>query len=144
MKKNNFLLFVFPTLIILVNFIAIIFGYLSFDGITLYAKTTVVLALLFWLPAFNIIINFFIVVYGLSQLKASLYSKLSLILSLFLWIPALNIFTSILAIIYGILAIRSKEPGKSLAIAGISIGFITLSLALMGVLLNPGLYFNAL
>ena len=77
--------------------------------------------------------------------KAHTYSKTSLILSLFFWVPALNIFTAILAIVFGVAALKDLKgnkdmKSKGLAIAGITVGIITLILSFVGLLLYPELY----
>lgn len=66
--------------------------------------------------------------------KINTYAKVSLILSLFFWLPALNIFTSVLAIVFGVVFFRElkedkTQRGKGLAIAGITIGLVTLILS---------------
>lgn len=77
--------------------------------------------------------------------KAHPYAKTSLILALFSWVPALNIFTSILAIVFGITALKDLKgnkdyKGKGMAIAGITIGIVTLILSFIGFILYPDLY----
>jgi len=69
--------------------------------------------------------------------KINTYAKISFILSLFFWLPALNIFTSILAIVFGVVFFRElkedkTQRGKGLAIAGITIGTVTLILSFLG------------
>jgi len=72
--------------------------------------------------------------------KIHTYAKVSFILSLFFWLPAINIFTSILAIVFGITFFielkRDKTlKGKGLAIAGITIGVVTLVLSFVGMII---------
>ena len=78
-------------------------------------------------------------------MNVNVYSKASFPISLFFWIPALNIFTNILAIVFGIIALREIKSDKDqkgiwLAIAGITIGTITLILSFIALILYPELY----
>lgn len=72
--------------------------------------------------------------------KTNVYAKVSLIFALFFWLPALNIFTSILAIVFGVLTLKDlkahqDEKGKGLAVFSITMGFITLALSFLGLVL---------
>lgn len=69
--------------------------------------------------------------------KINIYAKASFILSLFFLVPALNLFTSVLAIVFGITFLKElkkdkNQRGKGLAIAGITIGAVTIFLSLLG------------
>jgi len=72
----------------------------------------------------------------MAKQKKNFYAKLSFIFSLFFWVPALNLFTSVLAIAYGIVGLKeikiNPEPGKALAIFGLSVGILTLILSIVG------------
>ena len=66
-------------------------------------------------------------------------AKASFILSLFFWIPLLNNFTAILAIVFGIVALKEFDEktmrGKWMAIAGITIGTVTIILSIIGLII---------
>jgi hypothetical protein len=69
----------------------------------------------------------------MAKKKTNVFAKASLIFALLFWLPALNIFTSILAIVFGVnflkdLKTNDNQKGKAYAIAGITIGIITLML----------------
>ena len=83
----------------------------------------------------------------IKKLKNNAYVVSSFIFSLFFWIPLLNNFTSILAIVFGFaglkeLKINKNERGKAFALIGITIGFVTIIISIIGFILYPALYFG--
>ena len=64
--------------------------------------------------------------------KINNYAKTSFIFAMFFFVPAINIFTSALAIAFGKAALNdikeNKQRGRTLAIASITIGIVTLIL----------------
>lgn len=140
LKQNNLLLFWIPTLVIIISFVALIYGIISNDTIKTYADLPVIALVLFWFPLSLILLNFIIIFYGIVSLDANTYAKTSFILSLFFWLPALNLFTSILAVIYGFISVNlirkdKKQKGMLIAIASITIGITTLIASFTGMLL---------
>lgn len=135
----NILLFWLPAISILISISAIAYGVAAMSELKTYAETSSVAVLFFWLPILIIFINLLVIIYGISLKKINTYSKLSIILSLFFWFPAFNVFTSVLAIVFGIVFFRKlkadkSQKGKGLAIAGITMGLVTLFLSFAGLL----------
>lgn len=137
----NILLFWVPTILIIIGTSAIAYGVAAMDRLKSYAEASSIAALFFWLPILIIFINLLVIIYGISIKNINTYSKASIISSLFFWFPAFNIFTSILAIIFGITFFRKlkadkSQKGKGLAIAGITIGIVTLALSFGGLIIT--------
>ncbi len=133
---SNIFLFWLPSLIILISVIVIIYGFSSIEVLKNYTEASTIAILLFWFPILMIFIDALVIVFGIIVLKKSIYAKLSFLISLLFWLPALNIFTSALAIVFGVVFFKElkedgNQKGKGLAIAGITIGTITLILSLL-------------
>lgn len=142
-KRKKFLIYGIPLLYILINFIVIIALAITFYTVKIPIQKFPYF--LYGIPMLNILIGFFIILIGIILTEVNLYSKASFVLSLFFWVPALNIFTNILAIVFGVVALKEikkdkTQKGRGLAIAGITIGIVTLILSFIGFLLYPEIY----
>lgn len=143
-KTSSKLLFGLPALLILINFIALIYGISAFKD---NYNQIMIIVLFLWLPLLMIAINLSVIIYGIIVSELHRYSRISFILSLFFFLPAINLVTSVLSIVFGIIALRElkedkKQKGRAIAIAGISIGIVTLVISLSGMIivyLFPGL-----
>ena len=116
------------TVLILVNtLVALLFLSLTKSNIGINPSYFVYI-----LAFLNVLIATIFIIVGIINTDSGNFAKTSIICSLLFWFPAINLISCILAIVFGIASIRRKEKGLGLAIAGLTIGIITVIFAVVG------------